>query len=171
MCGARVSPSALYSPQHTPHWPQSERLSPLCRPIACGGEILVSYGASYWLGRLPDPPKRYQFPDGSQYYGEVRDGQIHGHGEYVDAEGNRYIGEFANGSFEGVGTQFYLDGRVEACRYLAGEATGVGIGWTSNRAEAYRVVAAFDGEVSRMQISLEDASEMADSLGVPVPRP
>jgi hypothetical protein len=105
------------------------------RAIAKECEIFMSYGSSYWLARLPEPPKRYPFPDGSVYYGEVSDGQIHGHGEFTDAEGNRYVGEFANGSYQGVGTQFYLDGRAEACRYLAGQAVDIGVGWSPGRAE------------------------------------
>ena len=31
-----------------------------------------------WLNRLAEPPKRYTFADGSEYFGEVKEGQIHG---------------------------------------------------------------------------------------------
>lgn len=141
------------------------------KPIASGCEIFMSYGSSYWLTRLPVPPTRCPFPDGSEYYGEMVDDQIHGCGELTDAEGNLFVGEFVKGSFEGVGTQFYADGRAEACRYLAGEAVGVGVGWSSDRAQAYRIVhAAGGGGVARTDLSLEDAASAAEDLGVPVPR-
>jgi len=139
------------------------------RPITCGSEIFLSYGKSYWLSRLPEPPKRYPFADGSEYFGEVGDGQIAGHGEYTDAAGNLYVGEFADGSFEGVGTLYYVDGRAEASRFLAGEAVGIGVGWTEDRAEAYRMINAAGGGAARTEVSLEDAYELAEGLGVPVP--
>ena len=140
------------------------------KPIASGAEIFLSYGQSYWLSRLPEPPKRYPFADGSEYFGEVAGGQIQGHGQYTDAEGNLYVGEFANGSFEGIGTLFYIDGHAEVCRYQAGEAVGVGVGWSKDRTEAYRVVMGAGGGIARTEVlGLEDASELAGSLGVPVP--
>ena len=113
---------------------------------------------------------RCEFPDGSEYYGDVSgDGQAHGHGEFTDADGSRYVGEFCDGAFEGAGTQFYLDGHAEASRYLAGEPVGTGVGWTADRAQAYRIVEAQDGVVDRIEMSLEAARALADGLGVPVP--
>ena len=41
-----------------------------CRPIAAGEEIFMSYGLEYWLEKLEKPPLRWNFPDGTCYFGE-----------------------------------------------------------------------------------------------------
>ena len=71
------------------------------KPIRAGEELFLSYGAGYWLSKLPEKPKTYTFPDKSTYYGEVADGQIQGAGEFNDGLGNRYIGDFTDGRFHG----------------------------------------------------------------------
>jgi len=139
--------------------------------IAAGSEIFLSYGAGYWLSRLPVKIKTYTFPDSGTYYGEVADGDIQGAGEYNDAKGNRYIGEFADGLFDGVGTYFYANGVAEAGRFLAGVAVGVSVGWSADRSEAYRLVAVEGGGAQRRVVSVEAAAELADGIGVPVPSP
>lgn len=141
------------------------------KDIAIGAEIFLSYGASYWLSRLPVKVKTYTFPDSSTYFGEVADSQIHGAGEYKDAAGNRYIGEFSNGQFEGVGTYFYANGVAEAGNFLAGVSVGVSVGWSADRSEAYRLLALEGGAMQRHAVSLEAAGELAGGLGVPVPYP
>jgi len=139
--------------------------------IAAGAEIFLSYGAGYWLSRLPVKIKTYTFPDSGTYYGEVADGDIQGAGEYNDAKGNRYIGEFSDGLFDGVGTYFFSNGVAEAGRFLAGVAVGVSVGWSADRSEAYRLVAVDGGGAQRRVVSVEAAAELADGIGVPVPSP
>jgi len=139
--------------------------------IAAGAEIFLSYGAGYWLSRLPVKIKTYTFPDSGTYYGEVADGDIQGAGEYNDAKGNRYIGEFSDGLFDGVGTYFFSNGVAEAGRFLAGVAVGVSVGWSADRSEAYRLVAVDGGGAQRRVVSVEAAAEFADGIGVPVPSP
>jgi hypothetical protein len=49
------------------------------KPIEAGTEILVSYGPSFWLAKLAVPPRRYVYPDGGEYFGDVSvNGVIHG---------------------------------------------------------------------------------------------
>ena len=141
------------------------------RDIANGAEIFLSYGKSYWLSRLPVKLKTYTFPDSSTYYGEISDGQIQGAGEFNDAVGNRYIGDFAAGMFDGVGTYFYADGVAEAGRFVAGVNVGVSVGWNADRSEGYRLIAIKGGGAQRHLVSIEAATELAESLGVPVPSP
>jgi len=139
------------------------------KPIRAGEELFLSYGAGYWLSKLPEKPKTYTFPDKSTYYGEVADGQIQGAGEFNDGLGNRYIGDFTDGRFHGIGTYFRSDGWAEASRFEAGAAVGVSIGWSPDRTEAYQLVAG-EGEAQRQSLSLAAAAKLAEDLGVPVPR-
>ena len=138
--------------------------------IPAGAEILLSYGADYWLSRLPDKPELYTLDDSSTYYGEVASGRIHGQGEYKDAGGNRYVGEFVDNQFDGVGIYFKSDGSAEVGRYVAGKSVGISVGWNADRTEAYRLVTlGTDGGVQRQEVSLEAAKELAEGLGAPVP--
>jgi hypothetical protein len=74
----------------------------------------------------------YTFPDGDQYVGEWRDGEMHGQGTYVQQNrydqhiSSTYVGEWSNGSANGQGTVTYDDGSVFVGEYRAGLRNGQG---------------------------------------------
>ncbi|KAM3142231.1 hypothetical protein pb186bvf_005640 [Paramecium bursaria] len=45
----------------------------------------------------------FEWPDGSVYEGEFRNGQFHGEGTYIWSDDRRYTGEWVNGQMEGLG--------------------------------------------------------------------
>jgi len=141
------------------------------RSIEQGGEILMSYGAAYWLSRQAVPPRRHSFPDGSTYYGEAPGGKIAGQGEFTDLNGNRYVGHFHNGAYHGPGTYYLAGGRAEVSRYSEGREVGLGAAWSADRQKAWRLVAASakDGVTKPAAISLDDAASIAKELDLPVP--
>ena len=141
------------------------------RPINEGDEVLISYGAAYWLSRQAEPPRRHSYPDGSKYYGEVHGGKIDGQGEFTDVDGNRYVGSFTDGAYNGSGTYYLAGGRAEVSRYLQGREMGVGAAWSADRQTAWRLVAASaaDGAPKPVAISLDSAALIAEGLGLPVP--
>lgn len=141
------------------------------RPINQGDEILISYGAAYWLSRQVPSPRRHTFPDGSKYYGDVHGGKIDGQGEFTDVDGNRYVGQFSDGEYNGAGTYYLAGGSAEVSRYLQGREVGVGAAWSVDRQAAWRLVAASaaGGVTKPVEISLDDAASIAEELGLPVP--
>ncbi len=55
-------------------------------------------------------PSQYQYPDGSEYYGEWSEqGQRHGQGQMKFPDGASYIGTFDNGLCEGLGVMIFGD--------------------------------------------------------------
>ena len=51
-----------------------------------------------------------QFPDGSRYDGELKNGKRHGYGTYKFADGGMYVGFSANNVFHGKGKMTWCDG-------------------------------------------------------------
>jgi hypothetical protein len=66
--------------------------------------------------------------DGSNYHGEWRHGQRHGHGKYMfDARGNNwYEGEFRDDLFHGIGRMQWADGGFYFGQWMNGEMHGDG---------------------------------------------
>ena len=54
----------------------------------------------------------WNFGDGNTYFGEWKDGQPHGVGEFNLQDGGKYVGEFKDGMFHGTGTLNLKDGTV-----------------------------------------------------------
>jgi hypothetical protein len=158
----------------------------LC-PVDEGSELLLSYGASYWMSRSSNPPRSHHFPDGggkySKYTGEVDAGGVsEGEGEHVDGEGNRYVGAFKGGRYHGPGTYHFIQGgAVEVSAYKQGRDVGTGARWNADRSTAWRIVAPWNtvnvggSQAPPLQpavrISLEEAANIALELGLPVPPP
>ncbi len=55
-----------------------------------------------------------EYPDGSKYVGEYKDGIWNGMGKYTFPTGANYVGEFSNGQYNGRGTYTSEDGKVES---------------------------------------------------------
>ena len=54
---------------------------------------------------------KQQWPDGSRYEGEWRDGMAHGIGLIYHPNGDQYEGEFLNGQANGFGGYIYANGQ------------------------------------------------------------
>ena len=138
--------------------------------------------------------EKYSFPDGSKYRGEVLDGAMHGLGEYIAANGEYYKGNFKNNLYHGEGTFIdtdgnalqstflegapdgkgvytYSDGRAEVAKYAEGKEMGLGCRWSPCRLRAWRLRdGELDGDMSAAEISLTTAQDIADDIGVQVPK-
>jgi hypothetical protein len=64
---------------------------------------------------------RLDWPTGSSYEGEFRDGLMWGRGEARYRNGRSYVGEFVRGTFEGKGRFAYPEGDVYDGEYKSGE--------------------------------------------------
>ncbi len=62
----------------------------------------------------------YDYPDGSRWIGEFKDGYPNGRGVCHYADGNRYEGEWANNAPYGEGVMYYASGRVYGAVWMNG---------------------------------------------------
>ena len=76
-----------------------------------------------------------------------------------------YIGEWSAGVQDGVGTYLYTDGRAEVGEYALHRDKGLGVRWSSDRQQAWRL----RGAAVQEALSLEDARVLAARLGLTVP--
>lgn len=84
-----------------------------------------------------DESLRYQYEDGSAYYGKVERGQpADGAGTMVYATGNRYDGEYKQGRREGCGTFSYTNGRRYIGQFSKDKFNGQGT-WILENGERY----------------------------------
>ncbi|MEO0805733.1 MAG: pentapeptide repeat-containing protein [Cyanobacteria bacterium J06643_4] len=84
-----------------------------------------------------DESLRYQYEDGSVYYGKVERGQpADGAGTMVYATGNRYDGEYKQGRREGCGTFSYTNGRRYIGQFAKDKFNGQGT-WILENGERY----------------------------------
>jgi len=67
-----------------------------------------------------------RLPDGSRYYGEVKDSLFHGKGTLVWETGDEYSGGFENGMFHGNGTLKFRGGDVYTGEFQSGFMQGNG---------------------------------------------
>ncbi len=84
-------------------------------------------------------------PDGSRYYGQLREGKPHGQGRLVALDGTTYTGEFFDGRFHGNGRIQRPDGEAYDAQFVDGRMTGRGPSVLGSRA---------DDEAERQQIAL-----------------
>ncbi len=64
----------------------------------------------------------YDYPDGSRWIGEFRNGYPNGKGTCYYADGNRYEGEWANNAPNGEGIMYFAGGRVYGAVWVNGAA-------------------------------------------------
>jgi hypothetical protein len=76
-----------------------------------------------------------------------------------------YIGEWSAGVQDGVGTYLYTDGRAEVGEYALHRDKGLGVRWSSDRQQAWRLQ---DGEATG-EILLAEARLLAERVGLPMP--
>jgi hypothetical protein len=65
-------------------------------------------------------------PDGSRYFGPVREGKPHGQGRLVALDGTVYTGEFSDGLFHGSGRIQMPSGETYDAQFVDGRMTGRG---------------------------------------------
>ena len=76
------------------------------------------------------------------------------------------MGQWRAGKKDGKGTFGFADGRVEVGTYKADNDVGEGAMWSADRRTAWRIV---DDGLEVGEISLEEAQQIANRIGEPVP--
>jgi len=66
------------------------------------------------------------YPSGSRYIGEWKDGKEHGQGIFIWADGEEYIGQWMNGKKHGRGTYTYPSGSKYVGQWMNGKKHGQG---------------------------------------------
>jgi hypothetical protein len=61
-----------------------------------------------------------------KYVGEIKNGEPHGHGTYIEPGGYKYIGEFINGFPNGQGAETYPDGTLRIGNFKDADLDGQG---------------------------------------------
>ena len=108
-----------------------------------------------------------EWTNGDVFEGGYRNGKRHGKGCYTDRNGFIFDGEYVNDQWHGKGTFTFGDGVAEVVQYDMGKPTGEAAQWNCDRTRAWRLM---NGEPED-EISLEEAAQIADRLGLPVPAP
>jgi serine/threonine protein kinase len=86
---------------------------------------------------LPSGEADYEYPDGTRYYGAVRQGlPTDGKATMVFPSGNRYDGEFQNGQRNGCGTLTFTNGRSYMGQFKDDQFNGQGV-WTLETGDRY----------------------------------
>ena len=109
----------------------------------------------------------FQFADGTVYDGEYKAGRKEGCGVFRFDNGNVYDGEWKADKMEGRGFMRFADGYVDAVCLKQNEPVGEGVKWMADGRRAARLR---DGEGVEM-ISLEEARQTVERLGLPLPSP
>ena len=104
---------------------------------------------------------------GTVYEGEWKAGKMEGRGVARYADGDVYEGEWKAGEKEGHGVVRWADGDVESCFYSQGAPVGEGAEWKAGGRRAARLR---DGKPVE-EISLEEARQTAERLGLRIPCP
>lgn len=97
-------------------FPQPESATP------CGDEE-----ASSSSGSRSARVKTIEFPDGSRYVGQTRNGRKHGQGVYKSKSGSIYEGEYTDDVATGQGVLTYANGSTYSGEFYAGSAHGYGV--------------------------------------------
>ena len=92
-------------------------------------------------------------PDGSRYWGALRDGVPHGTGRLVSPDGSIYIGEFRGGLFHGRGRILLRNGEEVAGLFVDGQLPGreAPVRGADSAADAARRQAALEVESALLQ--------------------
>ena len=119
--------------------------------------------------------------NGDVYEGEWKAGEKEGRGVYRFADGDVYDGEWKAGEKEGRGVERYADGTVDSCLYKPGTWSREGVGWAAfSRRRFYQEGVRWEADGRRAarlhdeeeeEISLEEARQTAERLGLPIPSP
>ena len=109
----------------------------------------------------------FRYANGDVYEGEFKAGKREGRGVARFANGNVYDGEWKADNREGRGVWRWDDGDVDSGFYEQGAPVGEGVRWLADGQGAVRLR---DGKGVE-EISLEEARQTAERLGLPIPSP
>jgi len=113
-----------------------------------------------------------RFADGDVYEGEYKAGEREGHGVYRFASGTVYEGEWKADEKEGPGVFRYANGEVVSVFYKQNAPVGEAVMWKADGRRAWRLRATRCGAHNPVEmISLEEARQTAERLGLPLPSP
>ena len=114
------------------------------------------------------------YPSGSRYIGEWKDGKEHGQGIFIWADGEEYIGQWMNGKKHGQGTYTYPSGAKYVGEYQNGVRRGQGtytypsgakiVGeWANGELNGYAVEYNADGTILKQGIWKDDEFQIAQN--------
>jgi len=106
-----------------------------------------------------------KFANGESYEGEWKNGKMEGRGCFKMADGDVYDGLWKGGLKDGRGTYYYASGNADVVKFERGEETEEGVRFTTDRTMAWKLVR---GDLTG-EISLEEAREIVDRIGEPMP--
>ena len=149
---------------------------------ARSGETAMGYLGEYNAAGEFEGRGVMRYANGDVYEGEYKAGEKEGRGVYRFADGDVYDGEWKAGKYEGRGVTRYADGTVDSCLYKPGTWSREGVGWAAfSRRRFYqegvrweadgRRAARLHDEEEEEEISLEEARQTAERLGLPIPSP
>ena len=133
------------------------------------GKEVLSYGDVYegqFKEGVPHGKGRYAFANGEVYEGEFEADLRHGSGTTVNADGTVVLGTYEKGQLDGPVTVRYADGKAFVGRCEAGTNVGLGAKWSADRQQAWEMR---DGFTETRSISLAEAAQIAEGIGLPVP--
>lgn len=103
----------------------------LCATVSLAGFSLLLAATAVWFVEFDGDtlvlPPNATLPDGSRYFGEVRDGTFHGEGKLLWPNGGRYEGDFDDGLFEGFGVLEFANGGGYEGKFYQGQMSGQGV--------------------------------------------
>lgn len=120
-----------------------------------------------WRNAAPDGQGKMTLGNGSHYVGSWKEGKWHGHGIVRPVNGGEWEGMFHDGKCT-VGTLRRPNGEIEIGRYDSVNPDDVkeGVWWGIDRSSIWRV----DNGVKVEEISAESASDIANELGIDLPK-
>ena len=151
-------------------------------------------GSRFWgQGSVYTGQGTLRFASGCKYEGQFAEGNYHGQGTCHYASGDKYVGQWVDGLREGYGTWYSLsgdeyDGQAEMNHYTTAHLLGVvgpgggrpssevamgeGARWSADRRQAWRLFRCVTQHTQGVEvtgISLEEAAQIAERMGLPVP--
>jgi 1-phosphatidylinositol-4-phosphate 5-kinase len=130
--GGATSPSALSNDGNTPPATPENGFANGLRALYEDSVIAVSSIANSIIATspkddLPDGDHTVEFPDGTSYSGQFKDGKMNGRGVLLWPPGDRYEGEWRDGTQNGQGTFAAADGSMYFGGWANGQMDGQGV--------------------------------------------
>jgi hypothetical protein len=132
------------------------------------GIFVADNGNEYegdWKNDKREGHGKAKYNTGDVYIGSWKKCKRHGQGTMYIENGDIYEGNWSNGFKDGVGKYIWRDGEIDLSRYSSDHRVGEGARWSEDGQRAFRLLR---GEVQE-EISLREAENIADDLGLPPP--
>jgi 1-phosphatidylinositol-4-phosphate 5-kinase len=129
--GALTTPTALSENEVPPATPENGLAEGLRFPYEESSIVSSSIDNSIVAmspkDDLPDGDHTVEFPDGTSYSGQFKDGKMNGRGVLLWPSGDRYEGEWRDGAQNGQGTFAAADGSMYFGGWALGQMDGQGV--------------------------------------------